>query len=162
MNDTSVRPTDSIERVVKTYGNMLFRLCLSKTGNESDAEDAVQETMMKYLYKSPKFTDEEHEKAWLIRVATNKCRDIIRYRKRHQTEDIDEIGEIAVKGENSGIFDALMSLPDKYRTVLLLYYAEEYTTEEIAKIIGRTASAVKMRLRKGRKMLADVYRKEYL
>ena len=100
MNDTSVRPTDSIERVVKTYGNMLFRLCLSKTGNESDAEDAVQETMMKYLYKSPKFTDEEHEKAWLIRVATNKCRDIIRYRKRHQTEDIDEIGEIAVKGEN--------------------------------------------------------------
>lgn len=162
MKDTSVRPTDSIERVMQTYGNMLFRLCLAKIGNECDAEDAVQETMISYLRKAPRFTDSEHEKAWLIKVAANKCGDIVRYRKRHQAEDIDEIGEIAEHTQNSDIFDTLMTLPDKYRTVLLLYYVEEYTTGEIAKIIGKTASAVKMRLQKGRKMLADVYRKEYL
>lgn len=160
--NTSVRPADSIERIMQTYGNMLYRICLSATGNSNDAEDAVQETMLKYLRKSPQFQDDEHEKAWLIRVAVNNCRDIIRYRKRHPSADIEEAENLAVTSGNSGIFDVLVTLPEKYRTVLELYYAEEYSTAEIAKIIGKSQSAVKMRLQKGRKLLADAYRKECL
>lgn len=162
MMNTSVRPTDSIEQIMKTYGNMLYRICLATTGNESDAEDAVQETMLKYIRKTPQFEDSEHEKAWLIRVAVNKCRDIIRYRKRHPTADMEEAKNLTDFKEESGILDILRALPEKYRTVLELYYVEEYNTSEIAEIIGKTTSAVKMRLQKGRKLLADAYRKECL
>lgn len=160
MKSTSVRPADCMEKMVQTYGNMLFRLCLVTLGNASDAEDAVQETFMKYLQKAPEFEDAEHEKAWLITVATNKCRDMLRFKSRHPVIDVDEIKEFAKESSESGILDALMILPDKFRTVLVLYYVEEYSIEDIAKMIGRTSSAVKMRLQKGRRLLREAYGKE--
>ena len=160
MSDTSVRPTDDIENIMHTYGNMLFRLCLITLGNASDAEDAVSETLLKYLQKAPVFENTEHQKAWLITVARNKCRDILRFRNRHPMVNLEEINELAKTDSDSGILDALMTLPDKFRTVLILYYIEEYSVQEIAQILGKTASAVKMRLHKGRKLLRDAYGKE--
>jgi RNA polymerase sigma-70 factor (ECF subfamily) len=65
------------------YGNMLFRLCIIILGNSNDAEDVIQETLIKYIQKAPAFKNIEHEKAWLITVATNKCRDILRFKKRY-------------------------------------------------------------------------------
>ena len=82
MEHTSARPADEIEIIMDRYGNQLFRLCLVMLGNASDAEDAVQETLIKYLLKTSDFTDAEHEKAWLITVAGNQCRDMLRHRKR--------------------------------------------------------------------------------
>ncbi len=162
MRNTSARPADSIEAIMHTYGNMLFRLCLVTLGNASDAEDAVQETLIKYLQKSPEFEDTEHEKAWLITVATNKCKDMLRFKSRHPVVDIDEIKEYTKDTSDSGILDALMTLPDKFRVVLVLYYVEEYSIEKIARVIGKTTSAVKMRLQKGRRLLREAYRKEYM
>lgn len=162
MKNTSARPADDIEIIMQTYGNMLFRLCLITLGNENDAEDAVQETLIKYLRKAPIFVDDEHEKAWLLTVATNQCKDMLKFRKRHLVADIDEIREFADEKSDSGILDALMTLPEKYRMVLVLYYVEEYSIESIAKMIGRTTSAVKMRLQKGRKLLLEAYRKEWM
>ena len=162
MANTSARPADEIERVMHTYGNMLFRLCLITLGNTSDAEDAVQETLIRYMQKAPEFKEAEHEKAWLLKVAANTCKDILRFRSRHQTIDIEEIKEFTKDTSDSGILDALMTLPDKFRVVLVLYYVEEYSIEEIAGVIGRTTSAVKMRLQKGRSLLGETYRKEYL
>lgn len=162
MKHTSVRPTESMEAIIHTYGTMLFRLCLITLGNASDAEDAVQETMMKYLQKAPVFENAEHEKAWLIKVSTNKCKDILRHKSKHPTVNLDEVLEFTKDTTDSGILDALMTLPDKYRIVLVLYYVEEYSIEEIAAIIGRTTSAVKMRLQKGRRLLSELYRKEYM
>lgn len=161
MKNTSVRPADGIEQIVDAYGNMLFRLCLITLGNANDAEDAVQETLIKYLQRTSQFENSEHEKAWLITVATNKCKDILRFRSRHSYVDIDEINEYTQDFTDSGIMDALMGIPDKFRMVLVLYYVEEYGIEEIAKIIGKTSSAVKMRLQKGRRLLRDAYGKEY-
>ena len=160
MKNTSVRPTDSIEAVMHTYGNMLFRLCLITLGNVSDAEDVVQETIIKYMQKAPKFNNKEHEKAWLIKVATNKCRDILRYKSRYPMVEIDEITAFTKESADNGILDALMMLPERFRVVLVLYYVEEYSIEDIAKFIGKTTSAVKMRLQKGRKLLKETYRKE--
>lgn len=76
--------------------------------------------------------------------------------------DIDEIKEFTKDIPDSGILDALMTLPDKFRIVLILYYVEEYSMGDIAKIIGKTTSAVKMRLQKGRRLLREVYGKEYM
>jgi len=162
VKNTLVWPANSIESIIQKYGNMLFRLCLITLGNPSDAEDVVQETMIKYLQKAPCFKNEEHEKAWLIKVATNKCRDLLRYQKNHPVIDMEEILEYANDATDSDIMDALMTLPDRFRLVLVLYYVEEYSVKEIAELIGKSASAVKMRLQKGRRMLNETYRKEYM
>lgn len=130
--------------------------------NESDAEDAVQETIIRYYQKAPLFTDPEHEKAWLLRVASNKCRDVLRFRVRHPQMEDARISAITEDSSDSGILAALTALPEKYRLVLTLYYVEDYRIEAIAEIIRRTPSAVKMRLQKGRKLLEKVYREEYL
>lgn len=163
MKETLARPADDLEQVMDTYGNMLFRLCLVMLTNSADAEDAMQETMLKYYRKAPTFKEEEHRKAWLITVATNQCRDMLRFRTKHPlAEDTDIYKYKKEVIENSGILDALMTLPEKFRLVLILHYVEEYPVKDIACIIGKTPSAVKMRLQKGRSLLEEVYRKEYM
>lgn len=162
MNNSSARPADGVESAVNTYGNMLYRVCLVMLGNNQDAEDAVQETVLKYILSAPEFSDPEHEKAWLIRVATNKCRDMLRYKSKHPVIGLEQAENLPGNSSDSGILEALLELPEKYRLVLMLYYAEEYKTDEIARIIGKSASAVKMRLMKGRKMLEEKYRKEFM
>lgn len=162
MKNTSEWPADDIETKINKYGDMLYRLCVLMLKNESDAEDVVQETIIKYYQKSPMFADSEHEKAWLIKVAANKCRDLLRFRVRHPQIDDDYLEKISCDSSDSGIIEALASLPEKFRLVLTLHYIEDYRVEDIAKIINRTSSAVKMRLQKGRKLLEKIYREEYL
>lgn len=149
-----------IEKAIDVYGDMLFRLCLIMLGNESDAEDAVQETFLKYIEKSPEFNNGEHEKAWLIKVAGNKCKDIIRYRKKAVNTCAD-FNSDSYEIEVDSLSEILMKIPEKFRIVLTLYYVEDYKVAEIAELIGKTQSAVKMRLKKGRKIFEEQYRKEF-
>lgn len=153
---------DNIENLVHTYGDVLYRLCYVILQSESDAEDVVQETIIKYIEKKPSLKDYEHTKAWLITVAKNKCRDMLRYKQRHSHIDIDNMREVPVHSPEIGILETLMTLPEKFRIVLMLYYVEEYKIDEIAKIVGKTPSAIKMRLQKGRKLLKEKYKKEVL
>ena len=132
-----------IEMAVEKYGTMLFRLCLTLVKDYDDAEDAVQDTYIKYLTKAPQFNDSEHEKAWLIRVATNICKNMIRFRKRNSSLCLEEIGEIGVSETDSGIFEAIMSLPAKYKLVMDLHYIEGYTASEISAITGTSVGALK-------------------
>ncbi len=162
MEQSLARSAEDIAFAVTQHGSMLFRICLVTLGNAADAEDAVQDTLLKYVQKAPAFANSEHEKAWLIRVAVNRCRDMQRFRFRHPQADIANIAALTADAENDGILEALMALPEKFRTVLTLYYVEEYRMEEIARVIGKTLSAVKMRLKKGRALLEETYRKEYL
>lgn len=152
-----------MEAALERYGTMLFRLCLLTLGNANDAEDAVQDTFLKYIQKAPVFADEEHEKAWLITVASNRCKDMLRFRKRHPLAETNEEGNEPaawLPEESDGeILEALMALPEKFKTVLMLYYVEEYSIKEMAEIIGKTKSAVKMRLQKGRRLLEEAYGK---
>lgn len=161
MKTILVRPADNLEEIMHIYGNTLFRLCLITLGNANDAEDVVQETLIKYFEKHPIFQDSEHEKAWLIKVATNKCKDILRYKSRHPMVNIDEIQEFVKEIEGNEILEILMTLPEKYRIVLVLYYVEGYKIPEISDFVGKTNSAVKMRLQKGRRLLEEAYRKEF-
>ena len=162
MRNASVRPGDDMEKTLDKYGDMLYRLCVIMLKSRSDAEDAVQETLLRLYRKAPVFVDDEHEKAWLIRVATNQCRDLLRFRARRPQAAGEALEKLHSDSADSGILDALAELPDKYRIVLTLHYVQECSTAEIAKIISRTPSAVKMRLQKGRKLLEEKYRKEYM
>jgi len=161
MKQPSVRPADDMEAIIERYGDMLYRMCILMLKNESDAEDVIQETFIKFYRKAPAFADAEHEKAWLLRVTANGCRDLLRYRARHPLTQEEGV-QMPLDTPDSGILEALASLPEKFRLVLTLYYVEEYTVGDIAKIIGRTPSAVKMRLQKGRKLLERIYREVYL
>ncbi len=145
---------------MEAHGDRLFRLCFVLLGSSADAEDAVQETLLKYLQSAPIFETAEHEKAWLLRVAANHCRDVYRRRTRHPQTSLEELDLAAPGTESRELLDALMTLPEKFRVVLVLHYVEGYRVEEVAKIIGRTPSAVKMRLQKGRRLLAQQYGKE--
>ncbi|MCR4794499.1 RNA polymerase sigma-70 factor, ECF subfamily [Ruminococcus flavefaciens] len=147
---------------VEKYGDMLYRICLVMLKNTADAEDAVQETFIKYVQNTPTFKGEGHEKAWLITVATNKCRDMLRYRTRHKTESEELLQGYFIEEHDSGILEALSELDDKYRIILVLYYVEDYKIDQISKITGLSVSAVKMRLSRGRKLLREKYRKEYI
>lgn len=149
-----------IERIIDTYGNMLFRICIVILCNKQDAEDVVQDTCIKYLTKAPLFYDTEHEKAWLITTATNHCKNMRRYNLIRKHMDISELQLYCKDEENYGLLDNLMKLPNKNKTVLLLYYVEGYKVEEIARILTITTSAVKKRLQRGRELIREKYRKE--
>lgn len=161
MLQQSVSPTGKdMEKIVDKYGNMLFKICLVILCNEYDAEDAVQETLIKYITKSPTFNDLEHEKAWLITVATNNCKNMRRFKFMHQHMDISNFQLYSKDEENYGLLDILMRLPYKYKTVLLLYYVEGYKIKEIADILKISVAATKKRLQRGRESIRDKYGKE--
>ena len=110
-----------VQKIVNKYSDMLFRICYCILCNKVDAEDALQDTFVKLLTKAPSFTDEEHEKAWLIKVATNISRNILMLRLRRSTYNLEEIAEIGVKDEDSEVFEAIMVLKgDEYYTNKLL------------------------------------------
>lgn len=159
MERASARPADELEKIVDRYGNSLYRICLVNLQNEADAEDALQDVLLRYIQKSPRFESDEHQKAWLIRVAVNRCRDMLRKRRWDQL-DPQQIPEQEAPEEMGWVLDELMKLPEIYRTALTLHYVEEYSVAEIAKIIGATQSAVKMRLVNGRKLLKCALEKE--
>lgn len=139
------------------YTNLLYRLCYSILLQQEDAEDAVQDVFLMYYRKQPVFADEDHEKAWFIRVAVNRCKDLLRRRKIREWIPLSEVEEkLAGEGpehEESEVLGALYSLPEKYRTVMILHYLEEYPVKQVAKLCGLTQSAVKMRLARGREQL---------
>lgn len=148
------------ERALNEHGNSLYRLCSVMTGNREDAQDAVQECFLRYVEKAPDFNDGEHEKAWLIRVATNICKDILRHRKHQSFVSLDEIRNLGTSEDNAQILGLLVSLDEKYRTVVHLHYVEGYKTRELAALLGITEAAVKKRLQRGREALRELYEKE--
>lgn len=148
------------ERAVEAYGNSLYRLCSVMTGNREDAQDAVQECFLRYITKAPNFADSEHEKAWLIKVAANICRDTIRKRKHQSFLSLDEIRNFAASEDNAQILGLLISLDEKYRIVIHLHYVEGYDTGEISSMLDISRAAVKKRLQRGRDMLRELYEKE--
>lgn len=145
---------DIREAVIK-YSDILYRICIVILCNEQDAQDAIQETFCRYLEKKPEFRDKEHEKAWLIRVATNISRDMIRFRIRHPKVSIDDVENTLVAPEQKEILKELLELPVKQKTVIYLYYVEGYHIKEIADILGITEGAVKTRLLRGRRQMRD-------
>lgn len=161
MNNLSLRPNDEeIENIVNTYSNMLFRLCFTILKSNQDAEDAVSDVFVKYISENRKFVDEEHKKAWLIKVATNHCRDMLKFYKIRHHLNLDDVAEYCGKDDDFEILSELLSLPEKYRTVIHLYYVEGYKTYEIAKMLDISSAAVRKRLQYGRDKLKIEYGKD--
>lgn len=143
----------TIEEVVMKYSDMLYRICVVMLGNEADAQDAVQDTFCRYLERTPDFASKEHEKAWLIKVAQNRCRDMRRFQLRHPKIDIEEITASYEDPEYSEVLAELIKLPLAVKSAVYLYYIEDYKMTEVSEILGISANAVKKRVQRGREML---------
>lgn len=151
---------DEIQRIMTIYGTSLYRLCRMMLGREMDAEDAVAETIIRYIQKAPEFRDSEQEKAWLFKVAANLCRDMLRKRKRLVSLEDTELSDLVLETQDREILEALDKLPEQYRTVIYLTYVEGYKSHEIAAMLRISAPTVRKRLQKGRRLLKLEYEKE--
>lgn len=144
--------SDYIVHVVSAYSQDLFRAAYTVLHSKSDAEDAVQDVFVKLIKKRPKFSDCEHEKAWLLRVTINTAKDMLRKRKRtlaKLTESADE----PYNSDKMELLDAVLSLDEKYSTVIHLYYYEEYSIAQISKMLNIPSATVGTRLSRARNLL---------
>lgn len=150
-----------MESIYDKYADFLYRLAYMNMQNKADAEDVVHDVFIKYYEKSPNFHDEEHEKAWFVRVTINKCRDHLRKIKYRKYIPLEEIHNIEIeKDENVDVIKYLKDISERYRTVMVLHYLEGYSVNEISHMLRISASAVKMRLSRGRELLKNKIEKE--
>lgn len=155
-----VADTD-LEQTIDEYSDMLYKICFLILKNENDVKDVLQETFIKYMTKSPDFKSEDHKKAWLIKVSQNKCKEFLRFHKRHAAVPLDEVEESISVTEGmdaytTSILGLIWNLKYKLKSVVILYYIEGYSIKEVAQILGISESAVKKRLERARKELKAV------
>ena len=145
----------SYNEIADKYIDTVYRLALSRTKSREHAEDISQDVFVKLMQNKKKFESEEHLKAWLLRVTINLTKDLFSSHWYRTTDELDE-NVTYEAAESNGVYDAVMALPKKYRTVIHLHYFEGYRVEEIALITNSTAGTVKSQLHRGREMLKNI------
>lgn len=145
--------TEQFEDIYNKYSSMLYRLALTHLLSKEDAEDAVHDVFIKYMNSNPHFFNEEHEKAWFVRVTVNQCHDAARRRLIRTHSPLEEASEIASEIGASEVTEAVLQLEEIYKTPVVLHYYEGYSVEECARILRISVSAVKMRLARAREKL---------
>ena len=149
------------EMILTRFGDSILRYAYTYLHDMSDAEEVLQDTLVQFLKTAPEFESENHEKAWLLRVAANLSKNRIRYNKLRETDELNEELVAEEREDLSFVWEAVKSLPVKYREVIHLFYHEGYQTAQIAKVLGRNESTVRSDLRRGREKLKDVLKGEY-
>ena len=152
-----------VQELAASYQGSLFAAAFNVCRNAQDAEDVVQDTFVQYYTSKKEFESEQHIRAWLMRVAVNKAKNINRTFWRRNKISIEDYMETLVFETPAAetLFETVMQLPDKYRIVIHLYYYEEYAVREIAQILKLSESNVKIRLSRGRAMLKKILKEEW-
>lgn len=150
-----------LEKVIENYSNALYKICFMILKNEQDTNDVLQETFITYMTKKPDFKSEEHRKAWLIKVSQNKCKEFLRFHKKHAgvpLEEVEDRFEITngMNVEDREKLRLIWNLNYKLKSVVILYYIEGYSVKETAQILRITEGAVKKRLQRARESLAQL------
>ena len=142
-------------RAVETCRDTVYRVALHHFASPPDAEDAVQEVFLRLYTREETFESQEHLRRWLIRVTVNVCRDTLKSPWRKRRVPLDALPEQPVfdRPEQGELYRAVMALPEKYRTVLDLFYYEELSTREIAEVLHIRQTAVTTRLARAREQL---------
>jgi len=155
MANSTLRTNEEISELYSSHKNMIYRICFAYMKNAADTEDVIQETFIRLIKSGAAFANAEHEKAWLIRTATNLCKNNLRHwwRRRENLDDHEGLQTHAFEVDN--IFDIVMTLPDKYKTVVYLYYYEGYDSTEISSILQKPQSTIRYLLMKARNILRE-------
>lgn len=139
--------------------DMVYRICFLYLKNEQDAYDAAHETFIRLIQKNPEFADREHEKAWLIRVAVNYCKDMLKswWKRNWNGNGIPEEQKIfqmfPEETLDSPVLEAVLALPVRYKALIYLHYYEGYTVTEIGSILGQNPSTLRGRLARAKEIL---------
>ena len=159
MDDRSLCTDDCTEKVIRHYADMIYRLAFARCGSKYDAEEIFQEVFLRYVKKQPVFQDEEHRKAWLIRVTINcsKTNRNSAWRKKICPLEDNLIFE---SEESIGLYHELQKLPAKYREVIHLFYYEDMPVEKISSVLNRKNSTVRTQLTRARAMLREFMKEE--
>lgn len=144
-------------RAIERYSDTVRRLCAVHLKNDADTEDIFQTVFLKYVLSSVSFESEEHEKAWFIRVTINACKDLLKSFFRRHTVPLDELTERPAEPppDYRDVWEAVFSLPQKYRDIVYLHYFEEYTAPEISRILGKNVNTVYTLLTRSKQMLRE-------
>ena len=154
MGNSALRTDEEITRVYNKYVDTVYRVCFMMLKSASEAEDAVQNVFVKYINSGGDLETDEHIKAWLIVTAKNECKNMLKHWFRSKRTDFDEIAEPSYETEeDSGVMEKVMSLDEKYRVPIYLYYYEGYSTAEISEMIGVKHSTLRTYMAKGREKL---------
>ena len=154
--------TDKPEDVIRRYQNMVYRVAYACCQNYSDAEDVTQEVFIRYIKKTFGFAEEEHLKAWLIRVTMNVSKNFLRSARRKKTVPISTIESMETQApEHNSVYRAVMALAEKYRVTVLLYYFEDYSVREIAALLNRSETAVQTQLQRARAKLKEQLKEDW-
>lgn len=150
-----MRSEEEANRAVDLYGDTVRRICMIHLKNRADTEDIFQNVFLKYVLRTAPFDSPEHEKAWIIRVTANACKDLLRSFFRSRTVSLDVLIETPreMPEDHSDILEAVLALPEKYKDPIYLHYYEGYTAEEIGRILGKNTNTVYTLLTRARQML---------
>lgn len=141
-----------IENLIAEYGDMVYRLAISRVKNIEEAEDIFQEVFLKIYEKMPEFVSKENEKYWIIRVTINLSKNVLTTAWHRKVTPLEN--EITFKEQEvSDVYFEVLRLPLKYRTIIQLFYYEDLTLEEIARVMKMNSNTVKTRLRRAREKL---------
>lgn len=152
-----MRSEEEANRAVDLYGDTVRRICMIHLKNKADTEDTFQNVFLKYVLRTAPFDSPEHEKAWIIRVTANACKDLLRSFFRSRTVSLDVLIETPreMPEDHSDILEAVLALPEKYKDPIYLHYYEGYTAEEIGRILGKNTNTVYTLLTRARQMLKN-------
>lgn len=145
----------SLQQALEQYELSVFRAAFSVCGNREDAEDVCQETFLAFYRSAPDFSGEEHLRAWLLRTAINKAKNVTRSFWRRNRESLEDYAEAlaAAPEEDSALLQAVLALPKRCRMIVHLFYYEGYSVQEIALLLGIRENTVKSQLHRGRTLL---------
>ncbi|WP_290138524.1 RNA polymerase sigma factor [uncultured Dubosiella sp.] len=152
-----------VEILIPRYKDHLFGAAFSVTQNQADAQDAVQNTFIRYHQASQAFDSEEHIRLWLFRTVYNQAKDIRKSFWKRNKVSLDEVVDAYYPAPSShrDLFEAVLRLPEKQRSAMQLYYYEDYSIKEIAAILGCKEAAVKKRLSRARATLKQKLQEEW-
>ncbi len=149
------------ERLLEQHGNSVLRLAYSYLHNMDDAEEILQESLIRFLKTAPRLENERHERAWLLQVAGNLSKNRIAYNRLRAADQLEESLAADQREDLSFVWEAVKALPTADREVIHLFYYEGFSTAEIARILGQKETTVRSRLMRGREKLKRVLKEAY-
>ncbi len=152
---------DKVSIALEKYSAKVYRICFMYLRNKAEAEDAFQDVFLRFMQTEKEFESEEHEKAWICRVAINRCKDIVKS-IRYKFISLDNLPELKFENEqDSTVLDAILNLPPKYKDVVYLFYCEGYKASQVADILGSNENTIYSQLSRARSILKERLGEDY-
>lgn len=152
-----MRNEQEITQAIDRYAHTVRRICMMHLKNEADTEDIFQNVFLKYALYNHVFENEDHEKAWIIRVTINACKDLLKSFFHSRRASLEEIMEVPseVPPDHREVLEAVLSLPQKYRDIVYLHYYEDYTAPMISQILNKNINTIYTRLSRSKELLKE-------